>query len=101
MSHRILYKIIGTAITDPEFCGNLINERRSDLLTEFDLTDEEHDALMAIDADSLQEFSIQLETWLQAQEKLPVPVVWQQRKWFDLYVSSYVRCQGNSEGGQV
>ncbi len=68
MSHRILRRIISIAITDPKFRNDLINGRRSDLLVEFDLTDEECKALMAIEANSLREFATQLEGWLQIQE---------------------------------
>ncbi len=98
MSHLMIYKIISTAITDAEFCDDLINGRRPVLLSQFDLTDEEHDFLMDIKANSLQEFCEQLGTWLKTQENSSTPLaMWQQHKWFD--ASFYIWCQGNSEGG--
>ncbi len=68
MSHRALQRIISVAVTDPEFCDELLNGRRYALLTEFDLTDEERRVLTTIEAISLQEFAIRLEEWLQTQE---------------------------------
>lgn len=65
MAHRALQRIISIAVTDPEFCDRLLNGTRHTLLTEFDLSDEEHKALMAINAASLQEFAAHLEEWLQ------------------------------------
>ena len=65
MSSRTLQGLIGTALTDPEFCDRLLNGERHTLLVEFGLTDDEQSAIMAIEAGSLQEFAACLDEWLQ------------------------------------
>ena len=68
MSHRALQRIIGTAVTDPEFCTDLLDGRRQTLLAAFDLSAEERNILLAIEAGSLQEFASRLEEQLQTIE---------------------------------
>ena len=68
MSQMALQILVGTALTDPRFCHDLLNGRRHTLLSEFDLTDEEREAVMVVEAESIQEFAVQLCEWLKAQE---------------------------------
>jgi hypothetical protein len=68
MSHMALHTLVGTALTDRRFCHDLLNGRRHTLLTEFDLTDKERKAVLAIRAESIQAFAAQLNEWLKAQE---------------------------------
>ena len=68
MSQMTLHTLVGTALTDFKFCDNLLNGRRHTLLTEFDLTDEEREVVLAIQAESIQAFAAQLCKWLKAQE---------------------------------
>jgi hypothetical protein len=64
MSHQALQRIIATAVTDPQFCLDLLDGKRWSILNAFDLTAEERRILLAIEADSLQEFAAQLEEQL-------------------------------------
>jgi hypothetical protein len=68
MSQMALHTLVGTALTDPRFCDDLLNGRRHTLLTDFDLTDEEREAVLVIQAGSIQVFAAQLNEWLKAQE---------------------------------
>ena len=68
MSQMALQILVGTALTDPRFCHDLLNGRRHTLLPEFDLTDEEREVVMVVEAGSIQEFAVQLCEWLKAQE---------------------------------
>jgi hypothetical protein len=68
MSHRALQMIIATAVTDPQFCFDLLNGKRWSILEAFDLTVEERHILLAIEADSLQEFAARLEERLASGE---------------------------------
>jgi hypothetical protein len=68
MSHRALQMIIATAVTDPQFCFDLLNGKRWPILDAFDLTAEERRILLAIEAGSLQEFAAQLEEQLESGE---------------------------------
>ena len=68
MSHMALHTLVGTAVTDPEFCDTLLNGRRHTLLTDFDLTDEERKTVLAIQVESIQAFAAQLNEWLKIQD---------------------------------
>ena len=68
MSQMALHTLVGTALTDPRFCHGLLNGRRHSLLAEFDLTDEEREVVLGVEAGSIQEFAVQLCEWLKAQE---------------------------------
>jgi hypothetical protein len=68
MSQMTLHTLVGTALTDSRFCHDLLNGRRHALLADFDLTDEERKAVLAIQAESIQEFAAHLYEWLRGQE---------------------------------
>ena len=68
MSQMALQILVGTALTDPKFRHNLLDGRRHSLLTEFDLTDKEREAVLVIEAESIQQFAARLCEWLEAQE---------------------------------
>jgi hypothetical protein len=68
MSQIALHTLVGTALTDSKFCHDLLNGRRHSLLPEFDFTDEEQEAVLTIQADSIQAFAAQLCQWLKAEE---------------------------------
>jgi hypothetical protein len=72
MAQTALHTLVGTALTDPEFCHDLLNGRRAALLTKFDLTDEEREFVLFIEAESIQEFAARLCEWLKVQEN-PIP----------------------------
>jgi len=64
MSKMVLQTLIGSAVIDREFCEELLNGKRPTILAEFDLTDEEREAALAIRTDSIQEFAVGLYEWL-------------------------------------
>lgn len=68
MSQISLHTLVGTALTDRQFCHDLLNGKRRTLLTQFDLTKEEQEAILSIQAETLQEFASQLCEWLKAQK---------------------------------
>ena len=73
MSHMALNVLVGTAQISCEFRERLLGEDRPAVLAEFDLTSEERRVLLAIEANSVKEFAVQLEEWLQTQESSSVP----------------------------
>lgn len=57
MPARSFQAVVGTALTDTTFRKALLNGSRRRVLQSFDLTGEEVEAIMAIRADSLDEFA--------------------------------------------
>lgn len=68
-------EVVGCAIIDREFCADLLNGKRARVLSRFDLTPEERQALMSIRAESLESFAGQLAGWMQTQP--PPAWAWQ------------------------
>ena len=68
MSQMALHALVGTALIDSQFCHGLLNGRRHSLLAEFDLTADEREVVLGVEAGSIQEFAVQLCEWLKAQE---------------------------------
>lgn len=64
MSQTSLQLLVGTALTDTNFCKKLLNGQRRSVLDTFDLTPEELQFLHTIKANNLQEFAIRLDEWL-------------------------------------
>jgi hypothetical protein len=64
-----LEEVVGTAIIDRDFRAGLLNGRRARLLSQFNLSPEEHQVLMGIRADSLESFSPQRYCWIEAQRR--------------------------------
>ncbi len=58
-----LEDVVGSAIIDRDFRVGLLNGKRARLLSQFDLSPEEHQVLMDIRAESLESFARQL-IWL-------------------------------------
>jgi hypothetical protein len=69
-----LEEIVGHAIIDREFCAGLLNGKRARLISPFNLTPEETQAVMSIRADSLQAFAGQLYRWIEAQQPRARPM---------------------------
>ena len=67
MSQAALQILVGTALTDSQFCAGLLDGKRHTLLLAFEFTDEERRFIQAVQADSLQEFAARLDEWLQVQ----------------------------------
>jgi hypothetical protein len=64
MQHEMLQALIGAAVIDVGFRKALLNGSRRTVLTTFSLSREEIDAVMAVRADSLEQFAGQLDDWL-------------------------------------
>ncbi len=74
MRHESLQAVIGNAVIDTSFRKALLNGSRGRVIQSFGLTREEIDAVMAIRADSLDQFARQLDTWIsrtEGKEDLP------------------------------
>lgn len=54
---RAIDKLIWTALTDAAFCEGMLNGRRRELLAALDLTEGEREAVLAVQADTLEEFA--------------------------------------------
>jgi hypothetical protein len=63
MSHEVVQQIIGRAVTDAEFRQQLIDNART-ACAGYDLTEEELDALEALDQESMQAFAGKLDARL-------------------------------------
>lgn len=79
MPARSFQAVVGTALTDTTFRKDLLNGSRRRVLQSFDLTGDELEAIMAIRAESLEEFAGALHTLLlqtQGQRELaPLPLL--------------------------
>ncbi len=76
MAYKSLQAVIGTAVIDAGFRKALLNGSRQRVIQSFDLTREETAAVMAIRADSLEQFAGQLDQWItQAQGRVEVPTL--------------------------
>jgi hypothetical protein len=71
MSQAALQILVGTALTDSQFCAELLDGKRRTLLLAFEFTDEERRFIQAVQAGCLQEFAARLDEWLQAQRYDP------------------------------
>jgi hypothetical protein len=85
MPVRSFQAVVGTALTDTTFRKDLLNGSRRRVLQTFDLTGDEVEAIMAIRAESLDEFAGALHSLLlqtQGRRELsPLPVSIRKRVW--------------------
>ncbi len=68
MAYAGLEEVVGHAIIDRSFRADLLNGSRARVLSRFNLTPEEQQALMSIRAESLESFAGQLAGWIDAQQ---------------------------------
>ena len=64
MAYESLQAVVGTAVIDMGFRKALLNGSRRRVISTFDLTHEEVDAVMGIRAESLEQFACQLDQWI-------------------------------------
>jgi len=64
MSHLALKQLIGAALVDRELSEGLVNGRRSALLADFDLTDEERAVVACSESESVQDLASKVHSWL-------------------------------------
>ncbi len=67
MAYAELEEVVGHAIIDRDFRADLLNGSRAHVLSRFNLSPEEKEALMSIRAESLESFAGQLVGWMDAQ----------------------------------
>ncbi|RLC65882.1 MAG: hypothetical protein DRI48_05995 [Chloroflexi bacterium] len=60
MSSTAIQSLIGTALIDRKFCQELLNGKRATILAEFDLTTEERNVALEINAETIHEFAVAL-----------------------------------------
>jgi len=75
MAYESLQAVIGTAVIDSEFRKALLNGSRRDVVKDFHLSLEEMDALMAIRAETLEQFAGQLDQWIMKKQNQVEPPV--------------------------
>ena len=74
MSYQSLQAVIGNAVVDSEFRKGLLNGSRLRIISNFNLTSEEMNAVMGIRADTLEHFAGQLDRWItQVEGKVEPP----------------------------
>lgn len=64
MAYESLQALIGAAVTDSEFRKALLNGSRSHAVKNLDLSHEELGAVMAIRAETLEQFAGQVDQWI-------------------------------------
>jgi hypothetical protein len=75
MAYAELEEVVGNAIIDRSFCADLLTGSRARVLSRFNLSSEEKQALMDIRAESLESFAGQLAGWMDARRQ-PAAYQW-------------------------
>ncbi len=71
MRHRALQNLVGRAIVDRDFRDQLLNGDREQVVSDFDLTDDEMNVISSINAHSLEAFAGELEDWIEVRDEKP------------------------------
>jgi hypothetical protein len=66
-----LQLLVGSAGLDRTLCAHLLNGNRSRVIAKFDLSAVEEEAVLAVQATSLQEFASALQDWIERQNAYP------------------------------
>ncbi len=75
MSHVALRGLIGAALVDRDLCDGLMNGRRSVLLDEFDLSDEEREVVASFEDGSVRDLAGSVHDWLKERSSSASPRV--------------------------
>jgi hypothetical protein len=70
VSHEALQAIVGTALIDREFRQAMLNGLRATVIKQFDLSAEEREVVMSIEASTLEQFAWQLHSWIMERQKV-------------------------------
>jgi hypothetical protein len=70
-SHPNLQLLVGKAGLDRTLCAGLLNGNRGQVISKFDLSAVEEEAVLAVEATSLQEFARALQDWIERQNGYP------------------------------
>jgi hypothetical protein len=68
MSRHTLQQLVGVAVVDRHFCQSFLDGGRRELLAQFEMSPEEQEKILAIQADSLVGFAGELERWLNTRD---------------------------------
>lgn len=68
MAFEMLQAVVGTALIDSDFRRAILNGSRHSAIARFDLSYAETDAVMSIQAETLEQFAGQLDQWIMKQE---------------------------------
>ncbi len=68
MSKLNLNAIVTKALLDNQFRADILNGHRNERISEFDLTEDEKQVILAIEADNLDQFIHRLGRWMYATE---------------------------------
>jgi hypothetical protein len=68
MAFESLQAIVGNAVIDKRFRCTLLGESRLKVISDFNLTGEETEAVMAIQAETLEQFASQVHSWIMKKE---------------------------------
>jgi hypothetical protein len=74
MAFEMLQAVVGAAVIDSDFRRAILNGPRHSVIHRFDLSREETDAVMSIQADTLAQFAGQLDQWIMKQENRLEPM---------------------------
>jgi hypothetical protein len=72
MAYETLQAIVGTALVDSGFRSGLLKQSW-DVLSEFELTPEECEAIHSIRANDLTEFAQELNSWISRNQAVSLP----------------------------
>lgn len=64
MSNESLQAIVGTALIDKDFRRAMLNGSRAIVIKQFDLSVDEREMLMSIEANTLEQFAWHLHKWI-------------------------------------
>jgi hypothetical protein len=65
-----LQRIVAEAIYDESFRNRLFNGDRREVIAQFDLTQDEQDVILAIEADTLEGFARELLGWMRQHDRV-------------------------------
>ena len=72
MSFMMLNALLTRALLDPQFSKDILNGKRAQRVSEFDLSQAEKQAILAIQADNLDQFIHQISDWMYASQDTSV-----------------------------
>jgi hypothetical protein len=64
VSQEALQAIVGTALIDKEFRQAMLNGSRAAVIGQFDLSPDERETVMSIEASTLEQFAWELHSWI-------------------------------------
>ena len=73
MPFESFQSVIGNAVIDTEFRKGLLNGKRRHILSAFNLSSQEVEFAMRINANSLEEFAGQLDSWISHEQGMVEP----------------------------